>query len=258
VGFGGDFVCSCRPLQSLSKHQVSSACAAPLPWSSPEAGLGTLPKIALQCSLHAALRSGSFGLPRILPGLTTDSACAGRGRTSEVFRTASQINRHCCQRIIDPLFGSPSEHLPAARTGSHRPPLLGSDRSRGFPRAPGPIAPPSALHLLAKDRCASTPGTEPRPITFGLRMPIRKSCSDLVVSHHLAGFLRARAGRLVASCSRPWGSSRFTRTSRSQPRSPRRDHPSKDDPNRSWYSGHPEPWPPWRSTLLTPNRWYHC
>jgi hypothetical protein len=252
------YVCSCRPLQSLAEHQGASACAAPLPWSSPEAGLGTLPKIALRCLLHAALRSGSFGLPRILPGLTTDSACAGRGRTFEVFRTASQINRHCCQRIIDPLFGSPTEHLPAARTGSRRPPLLGSDRSPGFPRTPGPIAPPSALHLLAKDRCASTPGTEPRPITFGLRMPIRKSRSDLVVSHHLAGFLRARAGRLVASCSRPWGSPRFTRTSRSQPRSPRRDHPSKDDPICPWYSGHPEPWPPWRSTLLTPNRARHC
>jgi hypothetical protein len=62
---------------------------------------------------------------------------------------------------------------------------------------------------------------------------IRKSRSDLVVSHHLAGFLRAAARRLVASCSRPWGSPRFTRTSRSQPRSPRRDHPSKDFPIRS-------------------------
>jgi hypothetical protein len=50
----------------------------------------------------------------------------------------------------------------------------------------------------------------------------------------------------------------FHPTSRSQPRSPRRDHPSKDDPNRSWYSGHPEPWPPWRSSLLTPSRRHHC
>jgi hypothetical protein len=90
----------------------------------------------------------------------------------------------------------------------------------GLPRPPGPIAPPSALHLLAKDRCASTPGHGPKSITFGLRMPIRKSRSDRVVSHHLAGFLRARARRLVASCSRPWGSPRFTRTSRSQPKIP--------------------------------------
>jgi len=237
-------LCSCRPLQSLAKQQVASACAAPLPWSSPEAGSGTLPKIALQCSLHASIRSGSFGLPRILPGLTTDSACAGRGRTFEVFRTASLINRHCCQRTIDPLFGSPSEHLPAARTGSRRSPLVGSDRSAGFPRTPGPIAPPSALHLLAKDRCASTPGSEPRFTTFGLRMPIRKSRSDLVVSHHLAGFLRARAGRLVASCSRPWGSSRFTRPAEAgrDPRdatTPRRMIPTARGTPVTWSPGPP-------------------
>jgi hypothetical protein len=131
---------------------------------------------------------------------------------------------------------------------------VGSDRSPGSPRTPGPFAPPSALHLLAKDRCASTPSHEPKLTTFGLRMPIRKSRSDRVVSHHLAGLLRATAGRLVASCSRPWGSPRFTRTSRSQPRSSRRDHPSKDVPICPWYSGHPEPWPPWRSSSLTPYR----
>jgi len=50
------------------------------------------------------------------------------------------------------------------------------------------------------------------------------------------------------------GFAAFHRTSRSQPRSPRRDHPSKDSPNRSWYSGHPEPWPPWRSSSLIPGR----
>jgi hypothetical protein len=132
VGFGGS-LCSYRPLQSLAEQQGDTAHAAPLPWSSPEAGLGTLPKIALQCSFHAAKRSGSFGLPRVLPGLTTDSACAGLRRTLEVFRIASSTNQHCCSLIIDPLFGSPSELLPAARTGSRRPPLLGSDRRAGCP-----------------------------------------------------------------------------------------------------------------------------
>lgn len=110
---------------------------------------------------------------------------------------------------MDPLFGSSAEHLPTARTGSRRPPLLGSDRSLGLPRTPGPIAPPSALHLLSKDRRASTPSDEPKYLAFGPRMPIRKSRSDPVVSHHLAGFLRATTRRLVASCSRPWGSPRF-------------------------------------------------
>jgi hypothetical protein len=103
-------VCSCRPLQSLANQQAATAHTAPLPWSSPEAGLGALPEIALRCLLHVALRSGSFGLPRLLPGLTADSACAGRQRTFEVFRIASLITRHCCQRTIDPLFGSPPEH----------------------------------------------------------------------------------------------------------------------------------------------------
>ena len=105
----------------------------------------------------------------------------------------------------------------------------------GRPGCPERLA-PSPLRQL----CTFLRRTDARPlpamsklITFGLGMPIPKSRSDRVVSHHLAGFLRARARRLVASCSRPWGSSRFTRTSRSQPRSPRRDHPSKDFPTRS-------------------------
>jgi len=75
-------LCSCRPLQSLAEQLGATAHAAPLPWSSPETGLGTLLRISRQCSLHAALRSGSSGLPRLLPGLTTDSACAGRGGPS--------------------------------------------------------------------------------------------------------------------------------------------------------------------------------
>jgi hypothetical protein len=56
-GLGGS-LCSYRPLQSLAKQQAATARAAPLPWSSPEAGLGALPKIALRCLLHAAIRSG--------------------------------------------------------------------------------------------------------------------------------------------------------------------------------------------------------
>lgn len=65
--------------------------------------------IALRCSFHATVRSGSVGLPRALHGLTTDSACAGLRRTFEVFRIASSTNQHCCRVIIDPLFGSPTE-----------------------------------------------------------------------------------------------------------------------------------------------------
>lgn len=90
---------------------------------------------------------------------------------------------------------------------------MGSDRNRsGFPRSSGP--PP--LHRL----CTVSRRTAARPLRngkqashfVGSQMPIWKSRSDLVVSHHLAGFLRAAARRLVASCCRSWGSPRFTRT----------------------------------------------
>jgi len=102
------------------------------------------------------------------------------------------------------------------------------------------LAPDTWPHRPSVGFAPSCEGPSARPLpamgqAHHLRPPdaIRKSCSDLVVSHHLAGFLRAAARRLVASCSRPWGSPRFTRTSRSWPRSSRRDHPSKDNPNRS-------------------------
>jgi len=65
-------------------------------------------------------------------------------------------------------------------------------------------------------------------------MPLPKSCSVLVVSHHLNGFLRATARGLVASLCRPWGSSRFLRDSRNL-RIPRdADHPSKNSPDPPW------------------------
>jgi len=123
----------------------------------------------------------------------------------------------------------------------------------GLHRTPGPSPLRQLCTFFRRTVRASTPG---HGRAHHLRPPetIRKSCSDHVVSHHLAGFLRAAARRLVASCSRPWGSPRFTRTSRSWPRSSRRDHPSKDAPNRSSCSGHPEPWPPWRSPSNEP-RW---
>jgi hypothetical protein len=44
--------------------------------------------------------------------------------------------------------------------------------------------------------------------------------SALVVSHHLDGFLLQSARRLVASCSRPWGSSGFGPAPCSHPQSP--------------------------------------
>jgi hypothetical protein len=54
------------------------------------------------------LRSGSFGLSRILPGLALGSVTRPE-RTFEVFRSASLTCPHRCEPAIDPLCRSPPE-----------------------------------------------------------------------------------------------------------------------------------------------------
>jgi len=167
--------------------------------------------IAHRCSLCPVERSGSPGLSRILPGLASDPVTRSE-RTFEVFRSTSPTCLHCCKPTVDPPFGSTSELPSAARTGSRRSPLLGLDEAgRVAPSASArpPLRRPSFRTPLSRSPRASTPGAGLSPCSFGLGMPLPKSRSVLVVSHHLDGFLRATARRLVASCCRPWGSSRF-------------------------------------------------
>jgi hypothetical protein len=100
--------------------------AAPLPWGSLRRALRTLPVVSHRCSPCAPPRSGSFGLPRLLPGLTLGSV-ARPERTFKVFRATPPPDPHRCGRIVDLVFCSPSKHSPAALTGSRRPPLVGLD-----------------------------------------------------------------------------------------------------------------------------------
>lgn len=93
---------------------------------------------------------------------------------------------------------------------------MGLDQETGSHRQLWPLAPPSTIPYgipLARSPRASTPGWEANFPTFGSGMPLPKSCSVHVVSHHSDGFLRATARGLVASLCRPWGSSRFLRDS---------------------------------------------
>jgi hypothetical protein len=99
--------------------------------------------------------------------------------------------------------------------------------------------------LFRGHRCASTPGPRLSPGAIGFGMPLPKSRSVLVVSHHLDGFLRATARRLVASCCRPWGSPRFLPAEASIPRDA--TTPRRTSPTRRGLSRHRAPWPPWCS-----------
>jgi len=47
--------------------------------------------------------------------------------------------------------------------------------------------------------------------SIGLAIPIARSCSTRVVSHHLGGFLRAKSCGFIASRYQPWGSTRFAK-----------------------------------------------
>jgi hypothetical protein len=100
--------------------------------------------------------------------------------------------------------------------------------------------------------------TRPLPpdVAIGLRIRAASSgsCSVLVVSHHLDGFLRVETCGLVASRYRSWSSPRFLRSIATccrscrgrASRSPRCVHPSKNSRDRSC-SASPRPLPPRRS-----------
>jgi len=86
---------------------------------------------------------------------------------------------------------------PSAPVGGCRPPLL------GFVRAFAPFPSIDVIPGICAVRgvaTASEGGAEPR------------LASDLAVLHSLAGLLRHRTCRLVASCCRSWGSIRFVRS----------------------------------------------
>jgi len=204
-----------RPLQSLPCDGLFGS-HRPLPCGSPGDGLGTLPTIAHRCSPCDAWRSGCLGIDRILPGLIVGSVLPGRDGPSRSSATSSPTDPHRCG----------DGHRPSLRLHSGalacRPARLTPGSSPGvgpgirLTPPPLPSAPPSTSPEgppLSRSPCASTPGREASFPSFGLGMPIPRSCSVLVVSHHLDGLLRATARGLVASLCRPWGSSRFVRDS---------------------------------------------
>jgi hypothetical protein len=116
------------------------------------------------------VRSGSFGLPRLLLDL------AGFPGVLEVFRPPS------------------SQWLPTVRPSPSLPPLQCPRLVRAG-RASLPLvrftAPPSTSLR------ASTPGGDPKIISIGPRLPHRESRSALVVSHHLDGLLRSELAGLL-------------------------------------------------------------
>jgi len=236
--------CSCRPLQSLSNRRLLSAHAAPLPWSSPGDGLGTLTTIARRCSLCLVSRSGSPGLSRILPGLAFGSVSRPE-RTFEVFRSTSPTNPALLQNQPSTLS---SALLRSTRLlpGSAHADLLswGWTRTEGHPcrLCPSPLRRPSFRTPLSRSPRASTPGRGLTPSSFGFGMPLPKSRSVLVVSHHLDGFLRAWLAGLLHPAADP--GVRLV-SCRPKPRIPRdATTPRRTPPTRRGHSGHPAPWPP--------------
>jgi len=214
--------------------RTASALAAPLPWGSLGDGLGALPIIACRCWLYTALRSGSSGLSRILPGLTLGSVTRPE-RTFEVFRSASLTCPHRCEPAIDPLCRSPPE-LSALLPGPAHADLLSwgwtKDSRSPCRLCPSPLRRPSLRTPLTRSPCASTPGRSLAAPTFGLGMPIPRSRSVLVVLHHLDGFLRARLAGLLHPAADP--GVRLVSCAAEAVHSPRRYHPSKNVTDPPW------------------------
>jgi hypothetical protein len=128
---------------------------------------------------------------------------------------------------------SPSPRVRRARRGTG-PPAIRAPRERGpadlawpcLPRTRSFGVPSSGLSAAVHSR--HTPlghDTSSRPRATGLRAVAatpRRSCSALVVSHHLDGLLRTAGSGLVASRYRTWGSLRFTTARRRAPKCSRR------------------------------------
>ena len=154
-------------------------------------------------------RSGSFGLSRSLLGLTHGSV-SRPSRTFEGFRPRQPTRSHCCVRAVNLWIRSPSKRSPVALTGvslatCHHATSKAGLLSWGLtpPEASPPRRCQPPLHRpplrapLSRSPVASTPSRPLARPTFGLEMPISKSRSALVVSHHLDGFLRNRLAGLL-------------------------------------------------------------
>jgi hypothetical protein len=120
-------------------------------------------------------------------------------------------------------------HSPSKRPHNRRAPRGAIDRNRSSDRRDRDPASPGV-----RDCCPSTDISNARPLpepspcedpasggseeprADGTTRPASRS--DLVVSHHLAGFLRAKDRGLVASRYRSWGSPRFLQPAPTVPR----------------------------------------
>jgi hypothetical protein len=179
-----------------------------------------------------ALRSTRLPAPSLvttLRGVMPDGADL---RGLPLLSTESPSLRTATRR---PLLRSPAKLPAAARTGLPVFLSWGWMSQLGYPNCSAfrpsvdrPFGLRSRGHSLHP-----LPDTALARNAFGLEVPTSRSRSALVVSHHLDGFLCSEARRLIASCCRPWGSSRFNRgRSRLPPSSyhasPRCDLPSKN------------------------------
>jgi len=250
-------VCSCRPLQSLANSRLlrltprhSHGAHLERAWERCRRLLFGA-RSTLRCVAgRLAFPASSLALPpsRLAPdGGGPSRSSAPRRRPTGIAASGSSTHSSAPLRSTFPLPGP-------AHTG-----LLSWGRT-GRPGFPGRLA-PSPLRRL----CTFLRRTVARSLPATSRGPsLSASGCHPEVSFRPRGFspprrFSPRYGAQACCILLPTlGFVPFHPTSRSQPRSPRRDHPSKDDPNRSWYSGHPEPWPPWRSSLLTPSRRHHC
>jgi hypothetical protein len=120
-------------------------------------------------------------------------------------------------------------HSPSKRPHNRRAPRGAIDRNRSSdrrdrdPASPGvrdfrPSTDVSNARPLPEPSPCEDPasGGSEEPRADGTTRPASRS--DLVVSHHLAGFLRAKDRGLVASRCRSWGSPRFLQPAPTVPR----------------------------------------
>ena len=142
-----------------------------------------------------------------------------RTRTRLAARRASFAPPSTTRKVHRPKAGFPPG-APAVRRETRQ-----RDRARPLPEHRSDRA--RATADVTRDRRYSSSGL------FGRRQAMPSdSCSDLVVLHHLAGLLRARAAG-VSACCRPWGSLRLRPWKPRPPRSaltPRRTSPRTSTP----------------------------
>jgi hypothetical protein len=195
---------------------VGSACAAP--------PTGQLPWRSSWCSRPAERRrndAGVGGLRDALGGQVAGVSCCPP-RPSTV--TGPGPSRTCPRRRFRAANRTSSAlHHPCSLLRSVRTvPGLSRSEDRG-PASPGVrcVAAPPPVTSIARplptaSRCSRPVAVAPRSHgADGTTRPASRS--DLVVSHHLAGLLRAKDRGLVASRCRSWGSPRCSRPAPSAP-----------------------------------------